>query len=302
MATIAFVAALAIGSLMTPFLIHAEVYQWIDDRGIIHFTDDYSHIPSSYREQLKVEIRRDIQEEETRSEPQKTISRSKEQQAKADLYRQEEAWWREKASPWQKQLDEASENYELTNKEFLRESNNLIVRKFGSHQQYKSTILRMERLKEQKSQYEAQIIEAKGMLEKISRQAEESRTNLGWLIAAVTSRQPTSSDKVEKDIYGRDEAWWRQKVHTVREKLKDAVQNYERSYEEYSKNAEKLGPVRFGGMSLTQYQMTSLTLTTLNDQMTQYQARIAEAREMLEKLCMEAKETKADPAWLEEVD
>ena len=119
MAKMVLVSTLAIGFLMIPFLIHAEVYQWIDDKGTIHFTDGYSSIPSSYREQLKVEIRRDIQEEETPLEPQKIISRSKEEQAKADRYRQEEAWWRGKASPWKKQLEEASEKYELTNKEYL---------------------------------------------------------------------------------------------------------------------------------------------------------------------------------------
>ncbi len=36
---------LAVGFLMVPFLIHGEVYQWMDDRGTIHFTDDYSHLP-----------------------------------------------------------------------------------------------------------------------------------------------------------------------------------------------------------------------------------------------------------------
>jgi flagellar biosynthesis chaperone FliJ len=85
----------------------------------------------------------------------------------------------------------------------------------------------------------------------------------------------------------------------VRGKLEDAVQNYEKSYEEYCKNIEKLGPSRFGGLSLTQYQMTSLRLNSLNDQMTKYQDQIAEVKEILEKLVKEAKETKADPAWLE---
>ena len=33
---------------MIPFLIHAEVYKWIDDKGTIHFTDDYSSIPEKY--------------------------------------------------------------------------------------------------------------------------------------------------------------------------------------------------------------------------------------------------------------
>jgi Domain of unknown function (DUF4124) len=298
MAKMVLVFALAIGFLMIPFLIHAEVFKWIDDKGTIHFTDDYSNIPSSYR--VKIEIRRDIQGEETPLEPQKIILRSKEEQAKTDLYRQEEAWWRGRVSPWKKQLNKASENYELTNKEFLEESSNLIVRKFGSHQQFKSTILRMDRIKEERSKHEAQIIEAEGMLEKISRQAEESKADPDWLIAVLTFHQPVSPDivEIERDIYGRDEAWWGQKMPTVREKLKDAVQNYERSYEQYSKNAEKLGPSRFGGLSLTQHQMNSCRLDILSNEMAEYQIQINETKEMLNKLIKEAEESKANPIWL----
>jgi len=294
------IIALTTGLLMIPFLIHAEVYKWTDDKGTIHFTDDYSNIPSSYRTQLRVEIRRDIQEEGTPLEPQKIIFRSKEEQTKTDLYRQEEAWWRGKVSTWEKQLNEASENYELTNKEFLEESSNLVVRKFGSHQQFKSAILRMDRVKEERSKHEAKIIEAEGMLEKISREAEESKADPDWLIAVLTPYQSALSGtvEIERDIYGRDEAWWRQKVFTVREKLKDAVQNYKRSYEEYSKNVEKLGPSRFGGLSLTQYQMNSCRLDILSNEMAEYQTQIAEVKEMLNKLIKEAEESKANPIWL----
>jgi hypothetical protein len=48
MQKIVLIASLAIGFLMIPFLIYAEVYKWIDDRGTIHFTDDYSNIPEKY--------------------------------------------------------------------------------------------------------------------------------------------------------------------------------------------------------------------------------------------------------------
>jgi uncharacterized protein YfcZ (UPF0381/DUF406 family) len=294
------IVVLTIGFLMIPFSIHAEVYQWIDDKGTIHFTDDYNNVPSSYREQKKVEIRRDIQEEGTPLEPQK----DKGEQVEAYRYRQEEAWWREKVRPWEEQLAEASEDNTLVNKELFEESSKLIRRKFGSHQQFKSTVLGLEKIKEERFKHEARIIEAEGMLEKLSRKAKESETDSNWPISVLISRQASSSDivKVERDIYGRDELWWRQKVLDVRETLEDAVRNYEKSYEAYSKNVEKLGPLRFGGVSLTQYQMISLRLTTLNDQMTKYQAQIAEAKEMLEKLSREAKEAKADPAWLKWVD
>jgi uncharacterized protein YfcZ (UPF0381/DUF406 family) len=294
------IVVLTIGFLMIPFSIHAEVYQWTDDKGTIHFTDDYSNVPSSYREQKKVEIRRDIQEEGTPLEPE----RNKGEQVEAYRYRQEEAWWREKVRPWEEQLAEASEDNTLVNKELFEESSKLIRRKFGSHQQFKSTVLGLEKIKEERFKHEARIIEAEGMLKNLSRKAKESEIDSNWSISVLISHQAPSSDivKVERDIYGRDEAWWRQKVLDVRGTLEDAVRNYEKSYEDYSKNVEKLSPVRFGGVSLTQYQMISLRLNNLNDQMTKYQAQIAEAKEMLEKLSREAKEAKADPAWLKWID
>ncbi len=43
------IAVLTIGFSVIPFLIRAEVYKWIDDKGDVHFTDDYSNIPEKYR-------------------------------------------------------------------------------------------------------------------------------------------------------------------------------------------------------------------------------------------------------------
>jgi hypothetical protein len=45
--------------------------------------------------------------------------------------------------------------------------------------------------------------------------------------------------------------------------------------------------------------MISYRLEVLNKEMEKYQGQIAEANGMLEKLSNEAKETKANPAWLE---
>jgi hypothetical protein len=43
------IAALIIGLLTILSLVHADVYRWIDDKGNVHFTDDYSEIPEKYR-------------------------------------------------------------------------------------------------------------------------------------------------------------------------------------------------------------------------------------------------------------
>jgi chromosome segregation ATPase len=108
-----------------------------------------------------------------------------------------------------------------------------------------------------------------------------------------------TTEATKTDIYGRDEAWWKEKVHPWKEQLREASENYKRVQSEYMLQAQGLSPFNFGKMSLTQYQMLSARLEVLNSEMETYQAQIAEAKEMLGKLSDEAKETMADPAWLE---
>ena len=80
--------------------------------------------------------------------------------------------------------------------------------------------------------------------------------------------------------------------------MEEATKGYEELEKEVVKNAEGMGPFRFGGLSLTQYQMISNRVTMLNEQMEKYRARMVEANEMLKKLSREAEESKADPEWL----
>ncbi|NWG01739.1 MAG: DUF4124 domain-containing protein [Syntrophaceae bacterium] len=292
------------GFLMSSSFIHAEVFKWVDDKGTLHFTDDYSRIPSFYREQQQVEIKREVQEEKRSLEPMNIVIRMKEEQVEAGPYDQEEMGWREKERSWKDQFERALENEKLVEKKFIEESNQLILRKFGSHQQFKSTILRLDRIKEERALYEDQIIEAEGMLEKLSRGVKASKGEMSGWINTLIPLQTASSEirKIEKDIYGRDEVWWRQKVFDARESLEKAIQNYERTYRTYRQDIERLNSSRFGGLSLTQYQMISLRLTAFNDQLKRDQSQIAEAMEVLKKLSKEAREAHADPAWLDWLD
>jgi len=115
--------------------------------------------------------------------------------------------------------------------------------------------------------------------------------------AQVTTAK--TNEEIKTDIYGRDETWWREKVRPWREQLKEATENYERIQREYMLQAQGLSPLNFGKMSLTQYQMLSSRLEALNNEMETYQGQITEAKETLSKFSEEAKETKADAAWLE---
>jgi hypothetical protein len=276
----------------------ATIYQWVDNNGTYNFTDDYQKIPSAYRNQVHLKKMEDVPEMGPPALPSAPKAAPRKEEVKKDILGLGEEWWRDKVRPWEGQLGEASENYRAANQEFLNESDKLILRKYGSHQQFKSTILGMDRIREERAKYEAKVIEAEVMLQKISRDAEESKADPDWLTGASTPGQRASSYTAEMDIYGQDEAWWREKVLTQREQLKEAVEKYEKIYEEYSKEAEKLGPSRFGRLSLTQYQMTSGRLDILKDEMAKYRLQISEATEMLKKLVKEAEESKADPDWV----
>ncbi len=110
---------------------------------------------------------------------------------------------------------------------------------------------------------------------------------------------PEKKAEAQRDIYGRGETWWREQVRPWKEQLKEATENYENVRKQYMEQSQGLSPYNFGKMSLTQYQMLSARLEALNSEMETYQRQIAEANEMLGKLFNEAKETKADPTWLE---
>ena len=90
----------------------------------------------------------------------------------------------DRRSPWEEQLKEGMDKLEVVKKEFMEESEKLILRKYGSHQQFKSTSLDLDRIKGYKSKYKAQITEAKDLLKKLSKDAEESNADPGWMIGA----------------------------------------------------------------------------------------------------------------------
>ena len=109
--------------------------------------------------------------------------------------------------------------------------------------------------------------------------------------AATREKEP---EEIKKDIYGRDETWWREKVRPWKEQLKEATENLEKLRNKYAEETEEFG--RTGYVSRARYQDKANKYT---EEKKKYEAQIAEANEMLEKLSKEAQESKADPAWLE---
>lgn len=159
----------------------ATVYKWVDKEGVVNFTDDLSKVPPSYRNRVKVEERKDVKEEVTPPPPQATTGGNEQEEIKTDIYGRDETWWREKVRPWKEQLKEATKKYEAVEKRYTEKSDELSRRRFGSPTQYKMNIIELDKIREEKEKYQAQISEANEMLEKLSKEAKEAKADPAWL-------------------------------------------------------------------------------------------------------------------------
>jgi chromosome segregation ATPase len=256
------------------------VYKWVDKEGVVNFTDDYNNVPFSYRDRVEVErYRSQVEAKHFLTEglaPAYTeVATQKKAEVKANLHDRDY---------WKQQLDEATANYEKGREELLKEGEKLVWFRYGGKTQYQMFTAGLPGISERLDAYRDQMIEAKEMLETFKNET-QGREN------ARTTFSPKT------DIYGRDETWWKEKVRPWEEQLEEATQNYEKASDAIVKQLEGLGPFRWGGLSLTQYQMISSRLTDLYARMAKYQTEISETKRMLAKLSKEAKETKADPSW-----
>jgi chromosome segregation ATPase len=155
----------------------AEVYKWVDEKGVLHFTDDIMQVPEKYRPQIeKIGVSEERAETKTDAEP----SLKKKGDTYKDQLGRGEDYWKGRIEEWRKKLKESQER--VIN---LRIKYNELTEKFNDS---KSTAeranLRRERddVKNEMERYKTQIEEAKHMLEKkIPEEAEIFRAKPEWI-------------------------------------------------------------------------------------------------------------------------
>ena len=159
----------------------ATVYRWVDKEGVVNFTDDLSKVPPSYRDRVEKEETKDVKELVTPPPAQAGTREDTQKEVGTDVHGRNETWWREKVGLWKEKLKEATEKYEAAQKSYTEKSDELSRRRFGSPTQYKSNIIELDKLREEREKYQAQIAEANEMLEKLSKEAQESKADPAWL-------------------------------------------------------------------------------------------------------------------------
>ena len=248
----------------------STVYKWVDEKGVVNFTDEYRNVSPAFRNRVETE-------EYLEREPPSTTSIKKEIKTNSHI-----------RDYWKRQLDEATSNYEKVREGLLREGERLVTHRLGSKTQYQMFTEALPSIGERLETYKEQMIEAKAMLDEFKEETQGAEN--------IDGKRDVSP---KTDIYGRDETWWKDKVRPWKEQLEEGKQGYEEASDAFVGQLGRLGPFRWGGLSLTQYQMISSRLTALSGRMTQYQTEISEAQDMLARLSEEAKEAKADPTWIE---
>jgi hypothetical protein len=91
-----------------------EVLKWVDERGVVHFTDNAASVPEKYREQID---RRELPEEmATSSEATREVKATS--QEPRDRYGRGEDYWVKKANEVKSQLGRAQKEYERARLQF----------------------------------------------------------------------------------------------------------------------------------------------------------------------------------------
>jgi hypothetical protein len=170
------ISFILISFFISPAYAHT-FYKWVDEKGTVNYSDVYDSIPPAYRNRVEIEY----VHEESPLPPVQKMAPQKREEIGRDIYGQGEAYWRGKVRPWKEFLQTAEANYERAHERFMQKAEELSMRRFGSRTQYKTNIIQLDGLKEEMLKYADQIGEAKEALEKISKEAEESKANPDWL-------------------------------------------------------------------------------------------------------------------------
>ncbi len=101
--------------------IGGEVYQWVDEEGITHFTDDPAAVPEDYRGEAKTREMResfpmesvsDVEREEEAIVGEQEILDEEGILVEDDLLEKDEEWWRQLGEKWRNRVQAAYDNYE----------------------------------------------------------------------------------------------------------------------------------------------------------------------------------------------
>ncbi len=161
-----------------------EIYRWVDEKGIIHFADDFTLVPEKYRDQ----VQKTKPSEKPSPPPVKpsagpaATGTTEPRPERKDLLGRGEEWWRAKMKESNDKLSNAQKSYDLAFAALKTKEKELEDSKFkpdSLKRKLKSEIKELEgKVKEREKERE----EAKNRVEKVlPKEAEDYKADPAWL-------------------------------------------------------------------------------------------------------------------------
>src|SRR3989337_415614 len=101
-----------------------EVYKWVDEKGVVHFTDDITQIPEKHRKTLE---EMEIREEGAEAKTERGSQPKKDEDTDRDRLGRGEEYWKTRVGELKKRIRALQENVEE-----LRIKYNQLTEKFNS--------------------------------------------------------------------------------------------------------------------------------------------------------------------------
>lgn len=171
---------------LTPVMANGqEIYRWVDEKGTIHFADDFTLVPEKYRDQ--VQKRKPSEKPSplpTRPPigPEATGPTTESTPEKKDLLGRDEEWWRAKMKEWNDKLQNAQKNYDLVYSDLRQKEKELADAKFKPDSLKRKLKAEIKELEVKVKDRERERNEVKDMVEKVlPKQAEDYKADPAWL-------------------------------------------------------------------------------------------------------------------------
>jgi len=155
----------------------AEVYKWVDEKGVVHFTDDITQIPEKYRPKTE---KMGIPEEKGETKVEGELTPKQKEEMYKDRLGRGEDYWKGRLEEWRKKLRELQDRLETLRAQY----NGLTERYNDSKSTAERGNLKKERdqVKNEMDQIKIEIEEAKNMIEKkIPEEAELYKAKPEWI-------------------------------------------------------------------------------------------------------------------------
>ncbi len=157
-----------------------ETYQWVDEKGTVHFTDDFGKIPEKYQDQVK---KREVPTEALPSpKPPEEKPSPRSFAERKDILGRGEDWWRSKAMEWKQKLINAQKGHEAAQVALRAKQKELEDARLKPKSLQRRLQEEIKVLEENVKSHKSQVDEARNMLQHVlPRQAEEYGADPSWV-------------------------------------------------------------------------------------------------------------------------